>query len=72
MMLENQAMKKKMQKEKEPNWLARAKDEREKIRKALKDAITSKDYLEKQIKELKAFETNFTYLIEDVGEVIGG
>ena len=54
-----------MQKENK-GYLDRAKEELNKIRKAIKTAETQRNNLNKSIRELKELEKNFVYLIEDV------
>lgn len=53
-------------KNKKSKWFYRAKDELERIRKALKLAETQKNNLNQSIAELKKIEKQFVYLIEEV------
>ena len=53
-------------KNKKSKWFYRAKDELERIRKALKLATTQRDKLTLSITELKTLERQFVYLIEEV------
>lgn len=60
------------EKGKKSKWFYRAKDELERIRKALELAKTQRDKLTLTIAELKTIERQFIYLIEEVEESLGG
>jgi predicted nucleic acid-binding Zn-ribbon protein len=51
-------------------YLERARSELTKLRAALKTAKMHRDNLNQQIKELKAMEKSFVYLVEDLEEAV--